>query len=374
MELKIPREIEQTPKAMQHILGMISNLANSPGSFKAEFVEGEVSKWYSLEIISMAGQIRYFIRMEKKVRPLVEAAIFSYYPSVEVVEAEDYMLNLPSDGIDMEERNWDMWGQEIILKKPGIYPIKTYLSFDMDSEAKGFDPMSIFLELLSKLSGEEFLGIQILISPMSSKWADNFKEELDKIRGGKKGPDGEKKEKTSAETEIQKAVERNLGLPAFETIIRAIYMAPKPVFSDGFASKAVMSAFNQYGSYESNSFSGSKRISPRAKGWWYLPGPLSFVKERTLHRKGHLILRYRGREVLTRSPFGLFMSSSLFYRNKGSESSVLTSEGIATLFHPPTHRVLTAPHIKRVDSKKGGPPAGLAIFGTEDDISNFMRN
>ena len=47
------------------------------------------------------------------------------------------------------------------------------------------------------------------------------------------------------------------------------------------------------------------------------------------------------------------------------------TEAIATLFHLPTAVVLTAPHIRRIESRKGGPPAGLAIFGDEEEIEKF---
>lgn len=55
-----------------------------------------------------------------------------------------------------------------------------------------------------------------------------------------------------------------------------------------------------------------------------------------------------------------------------SRSFVMTTEEIATLFHPPTSVVLTTPHIQEVESKKAGPPAGLAIFGDEKEIERFQ--
>jgi hypothetical protein len=48
-------------------------------------------------------------------------------------------------------------------------------------------------------------------------------------------------------------------------------------------------------------------------------------------------------------------------------------ECLASIFHPPTAGVLTAPHVHRVESKKAGPPAGLAIFGEEGDIESFFK-
>jgi hypothetical protein len=49
----------------------------------------------------------------------------------------------------------------------------------------------------------------------------------------------------------------------------------------------------------------------------------------------------------------------------------LNTESLATLFHPPTRMVLTAPHIERVESRKSGAPAGLAVYGEESDIEKF---
>ena len=45
---------------------------------------------------------------------------------------------------------------------------------------------------------------------------------------------------------------------------------------------------------------------------------------------------------------------------------------LATVFHPPGYLALTGPHVKRVESRKGGPPAGLAIFGGEENVEKLQ--
>jgi len=45
----------------------------------------------SLEIASLEGVIHFYIRIETKLRERVEAAIYSQYPNVEIIEAEDYV-------------------------------------------------------------------------------------------------------------------------------------------------------------------------------------------------------------------------------------------------------------------------------------------
>ncbi|MCH7883427.1 hypothetical protein IIA95_03365, partial [Patescibacteria group bacterium] len=45
---------------------------------------------------------------------------------------------------------------------------------------------------------------------------------------------------------------------------------------------------------------------------------------------------------------------------------------LATIFHPPSYLVLTAPFIKRVEAKRLGPPAGLEIFGEEEEVPGLQ--
>ena len=70
---------------------------------------------------------------------------------------------------------------------------------------------------------------------------------------------------------------------------------------------------------------------------------------------------------------GKFLTSYILNWNIHSKTFELNTESLATLFHPPTRIVLTAPHMVRVESRKTGPPAGLAIFGDEEKIEKFVK-
>jgi hypothetical protein len=63
--------------------------------------------------------------------------------------------------------------------------------------------------------------------------------------------------------------------------------------------------------------------------------------------------------------FGKFYTSTPMNFNIKSRSYILTTAELATIYHVPTAVVLTSPHIKRLESKKMGPPAGLPIFEEE---------
>jgi hypothetical protein len=55
----------------------------------------------------------------------------------------------------------------------------------------------------------------------------------------------------------------------------------------------------------------------------------------------------------------------------GSRTDILSSESLATLYHPPTTLVVTAPHTQRVESRKMGAPAGLPIYADESILDKF---
>jgi hypothetical protein len=47
-------------------------------------------------------------------------------------------------------------------------------------------------------------------------------------------------------------------------------------------------------------------------------------------------------------------------------------ETLATMFHPLTSSVLTAPHLERLTSRRVSAPAGLAIYGEDEAIKKFL--
>jgi hypothetical protein len=375
LELRIPREVHQSPKAMEQVLFALHSLRNSPGNFREYYINGEVTKSFSLEIVSLGGEIHYYIRVDAKLRHAVEAAIFSYYPDIEVAEADDYVIRFPGDISEMETQDYDLWGTEMTLKKEGAYPIRSYHDFEAVTEEREFDPASSFLEVLSKLKKDEIAGIQIIVAPLGNDWKDKFKPLVDELRATKmiKNDAGELVKafamRSPGETDVIKAIENNLSKPAFDTLIRLIYLAPKASFFDSYARGGIMGAFNQYGSLDLNMFAGNKNTGSKAGGWAW---PYIFPGTRTLYRKQRLLHDYRVRTTPIDTWMGRLFTSSVFNPNFYSQRFPLTTESLATIYHPPMAMVLTAPHVKRVESRKAGPPAGLAIYGDESDLEKYF--
>lgn len=381
LELKMPREIKKGIKAMEQVLTALHSLRNAPSDFKERYMDGEVTRPFSLEMVSIGGEIRFFIRAYARYRGLVEAAFFSYYPDVEVVEVDDYVGQLPLNLQEIEERKLDLWGGEMVLVREDAYPIKTYRKFESSAEEKEFDPMSTFLEILGKIKKGEFVGIQILIAPKAPDWAEKYKGLVSKLKesSSKSAPsissssanitDYTKAMRTPGESLVLEEVENNLSKPAFDTLIRFIYLAPKETFFDSFARRGIIGAFNQYATLNLNAFRLNFNASTMVKIWVW---PHIFPKKRNKYRKQRILYNYRRREAPPETFMGRLITSHFFNWNFASTRFAMNTECLATLFHLPTRFVLTAPHLKQVESRKAGPPAGLAIFGEEEEIKKFQ--
>ena len=189
-EIRIPREVRKSPRAMEQVLMALHSLRNTANDFEEIWKDGEITKWFTLEVCSFGGEIRFFLRYYYKQRPLVEAAFFSFYPDVELIEVDDYVEDLPKDMDELYGKGYEVWGSEMILRKEEAYPIRTYPMFEAPDEERQYDPISMFLEVLGKAKKEEFIGVQFLIAPALDDWHDEWKgvvEHLKEQSGKKQG-------------------------------------------------------------------------------------------------------------------------------------------------------------------------------------------
>jgi len=202
LEIRLPREINKSPEATELFLRSLIE-GGGLGSWYKEKWEGRVPNVASLEIASLEGVIHFYIRIESKFRPRVEAAIYSQYPNVEIIEVPDYMDKIPKI-VHNDPKMPATWASEWKLTKTGeatvgntddrnshkleklkytgdMYPIKTYKDWGLDKDPKEMykhDPLTYLLEQLGYIGKGEYFVYQIVIRD-ASKWDDVYKLERD---------------------------------------------------------------------------------------------------------------------------------------------------------------------------------------------------
>ena len=379
LEIKIPREIQKSPKSMEQIFQIIHSLRNAATNVKAEYFEGETTSTFAFEMASIGGESHFYVRCVKKYANIIEGAFFSYYPDVELFEAPDYTTRLPQTPEEMYRAGMKLWGIELVLSKDSMFPIKTYPNFELGGEEGRMDPLSAFLEVFGKMKPQEFFGVQILASPVSSSWADDYKEDLEEFRektAGTKTSGGGEEGLSPVMTftpqpqrmEVLKAIESNISKPAFEVVIRLMYMAPEDIFTDKYIRRAIITAFNQYSAMNLNGFRQNFGMGTRTEIWY---SPYIYPERRGGVRRQRLLYNYLKREMPQETWIAKFITSHIYNWNFHSESFYLNVEGLATIFHLPAATVLTSPHFQRIESRKASPSAGLPIFGADEDIEKF---
>lgn len=346
LEIKLPKEIRKSPKAMEIFLNALSQTGGE-GNWFAKYWKGGTRAWFSLEMISLEGQIKFLVWMEKSWKNLIESQIYAQYPGAEIYEVADYARDVNFD----PEVN-SLWGSDIILTKADPYPIKTYIDYELkasDKEEEKVDPISATLEFLGSLSLGEQAWIQIMVRAHKEEDGarDNLKEqgkkEIEKIL--KEAKLKEAGEKVSAALVLSKgqqeaiaAIEKSLSKPAYDVGIRIIYFAEKDKFQ-AFNIPAFLNSFKQYNSVNLNGFKPANTTS------------FDYPWQ-----------DWRGKKIIKKKKdiLDAFKRRSYFHPPYKSKHFVLNSDELATIYHFPGEVVKT-PTLARISSKKAEPPTNLPL-------------
>src|ERR1035437_9790812 len=91
LEIIPPRDVERNPKAMElFITNALYHWSMKGG--KEEYWQGAVWFWFSLELVSIEGQVHFYIRTPSRIRGLIETQMYAQYPQAQIKIVEDYTL------------------------------------------------------------------------------------------------------------------------------------------------------------------------------------------------------------------------------------------------------------------------------------------
>ncbi len=374
LAIDVPKENEQTPKAVEHIFSHFHGIQKNPNA-KAKYLEGFVQPTISVELISIDGYIQYLVRTPTASRDLVEAAIYAQYPNAELTEVEDYTEGFKSV---FPNPDYNMWGGEIVFTNADAYPIRTYPSWEHSLTQTFLDPMASLLEIMNRLQAGEQIWLQFVLAPTSgSDFKKKGLEVINKLIGAKAkkkvskleefmqvpgnialgtwntltntlitpveaGP-AAKKDTKDVPNQLQytpphvRAVVEAIGVKisklAFETKFRFVYMA-KPDIFNGNRIAGVLGAMKQFGTMDMNGFKPHKTMKT-ARDY-------GFVERRVNQLRRLILAQYKHRSM------------------SGGNPITMNIEELASIWHFPVITV-KAPLVQKMDAKRGEPPTSLPI-------------
>lgn len=364
LEIKLPREILKSPRAMEVAL---SNL--HIGSGEASYIDriwlGQVRPWFSFELASFGGDVHLYVWTWKNFQPIVEMALYAQYPEIELHEVEDY-----ASRFELDFGKYAIAPTDYKLskgKKDGgdAIPLKTYIDFELDRDPKEefkIEPLSQVFELLSSLRPNEQMWVQIIFrqtgkndfnvfnpDDLAKKWREEASDAVKKILIDSsklldKDKDANKSgfpRPTKQQTALMETIERNSSKLAFDVAGRGIYVCAKsggsprgPIIASmiGLWKPFTLSYLNNFGP-----------VPTRGAALWEYPWQdFNDIRHRIQQRR--YIDAYRRR--------------SAFHSPWQNPYSVMSSEVLATLFHFPSQTV-QAPGLNRIPATKAEPPANL---------------
>lgn len=332
----VPKTNDKTPLAAEHFFAALHGIYQQSLDFQ-EIV--------SMEIAAVNGYVQFFFAVPEHLINFIEGQLYAQYPIVEVEKVDDYMQSVHTEGVHIA-------ATELTLNKSDVYPIKTFLNFDVD-------PLASITGVLAEASGQEHIIVQLLVRPSPSSWQEKGIHYVNQIKSGKK-PDEKIKEilkkrllsatghiakeifvgsqtttenkppeiKLSApEDAALKGIEEKITKLGFESLVRIAVVSPDESSAERKLHSTV-GAFRQFNTNNMNSFEAGDIIKDK-----------SIIQD--------LIRRYF------------------------KKGYVLNIEELASLFHLPNTSVET-PRLTWSGSKKGEPPTSLPIVADSDeDITKF---
>ena len=373
LEIKPPRNLVKTPLAMEAFLSSI-HLSGGESTWWARF-KGGIRPFWSLEIASFEGQVHFFIWSRANFRRVIESQMYAQYPGVQIVEAPDYTRL-----ISAKSPEWSVWGCDFNHTARDPLPIKTYLEYGLDKvqkEPEQVDPLANLVEFMGSIGKGEYLWLQLVIrvhkgekygsAPGGNKstklnkegkpytWKDEAKEIVEAIRKSTRDSyidalTGEIRpgfpNPTKGEAERMAAIERNVSKLGFDVGARGIYLARPEKFNPIMISHLIglFKPFSTEGWNGINSTGWMKRFDD-------YPWEIGVERKKNLYRR-KLVEAFRRRQFFYNPTFqgGLFPSDTM----------VMSTEEIATIFHVPSHSVET-PGLGRIQSATGEAPSNLPV-------------
>ena len=340
--LEIPRENDKKELAAEQLFASLHGILRDRKELKNS---GGVQEHLSFEIVSTAGQIRFYVWVPKVLQSFVEGQIYSQYPTVQIYKMnEDY-----ADGRSKYPVNYMT---ELSLVENEALPIKTFDTFEVD-------PLAGITGTLAKLDPDrtEEMWIQILARPIPDDWHKNTTDRwIQRVKAGKKtigsgldwvwlvealgalfrppagGTNSDEKVELSerAKTQIAKAEEKATKL-GYEVKIRLAYLGQSETDAK-LNMQALVGTFKQYNSTNLNGF---KQV-----GGTYNKSDLDAYKMRQFSDHGF----------------------------------ILNISELASVYHLP-HTSVETPNIVWANSKTAEPPAQLPVMTgdpkVDENISAF---
>ncbi|MCE9541721.1 hypothetical protein K8R03_04175 [Candidatus Kaiserbacteria bacterium] len=369
LEMKVPRDIYKSPRAMEICFSLFS-ISSGETTFIHRGWKGQVRPFFSFEIASFGGELHFFIWCWKNYQNEVESAIYGQYPEVELHVVEDYATKFDFDpkihSIYCTDWRLESYhGPSNDSFAINAYQPKSYIDFELDKDPKEefkIDPLSTVLEFMSNIEPQEQIWAQIVIRKCGNlgvlfqqeqdhDWIHMVEHEVEKIRtraaimdkdvvselGVGKDERQPQPRATWMQQEQMKTLQRHLGKYPFEIGARGCYITT--------------------GHMHGPTYTGTR--------WLWKPIGNPHYAAHFRPRRWHNPFDYPWQDLhdfrwnLTARRFLDAYRRRIFHHSPWiTPTNIVTNETLATMWHPPS-RTSSTPGLQRIPATKAPAPPNL---------------
>lgn len=317
LQVSMPRDNEVKIDAAEQLFASLAALHKSK---TRDYFKHQTH--ISFEIVGMPGDIRFYVNVPANVRDFVEKQINGSYPDAEIVQVNDPAAKQKDGNTIAGEYNiFSETGKvafaSLALKESEYKPIRVFKDLAVDG-------MASLTSILAKMGEGEGAAIQMLIEPTGTHWKKEGREFLAHTKKQESNPE---KATYSSDAKELEAIENKISKPGFHTVIRIVVSSSTKEAAEAHLNNMI----NSFGQYA---------------------GVNKFYKNRHWFK-------------------GLFVTDFIYrYFPLRGQTSVLSSDELATIFHFPNKSVQT-PGIHWVNSKRAPAPANLPTEGMYLGKSTF---
>ncbi len=373
LEMKVPREISKSPRAMEIAITGLS-ISSGETTFIHRGWKGQVRTYFSMELASFGGDIHFYFWCWKNYRSAVETSLYAQYPEIELIEVEDYASKFQYDPAihstfctDFRRETHAYHELKTGTRNVDAYPIRTYIDWELDKDPKEeyrVEPLAQVIEYLGSIKPNEQVWVQIVLRKagnydgtlfpknMEEEWEAACREEVNRVRfsassrphdphgHGDPGTDDDRAQfphPTESQKEQLIAMERNFGKHPFEVGIRGVYISTGGLHGPTYSGLRYM--WRPFNNPQYRSALKPKRWTNNFDYPWQ---DINGVRDQLVTRR--FLDAYRRRSFFT-SPWK-------------TPTFVMTNEELASIWHPPSSTIQT-PGLERIPASKASAPSNL---------------
>ena len=332
IHIVVPKDNDKKELSAEQMFASLHGILRPTGELQTE---KKLQDHISFEIVAIDQIIHFYVWVPTDLKDFVESQIYAQYPTVQINSVnEDYTQQ------DFTDKT--IYETEIILTKDEIFPIRTFLTFEVD-------PLAGLTTVLASLSEGEQMWIQFLMEPVDDSWHAKSLNYINEVVNGKKigmfdelgkkamrapivglralavppsvdaanAKPGSKPELSPGQTTINTAIETKAQKLGYAMKIRAIYVGDNDMIAKQRI-QALVGGFKQFNSINLNGFTNTGVVTGQKA-----------------------LEEYRARK----------------FEDPGY---VLNNEEMASLYHLP-HTSVETPGVAYTSTKVGQPPSNLPV-------------